>query len=348
VSTILKALRRLEQEKEGRADRPLREQIAGATAEAAPAVQAGPRRWIILAGGVAGGVAAGLAILFFVGGDEAAPPETASPETAGATAGANRRLPRAAAAPAQRARPLPGRLPADELPPQVAVVPREPASPRLVDDPDPLLEPPRAPAAASPPGERRPFRRGAAARALPGGHRLPGDEPGTAQPEPGALARAIAPAPEASERPIPGSRPGGTPEPALVPPTPPTPEALPEPAPAPPTPETVPELAALPEPAPAPPTPETVPEPAPPPPAPQEEPVPAPKPVAPASAAVVVARTVWHPLPDRRRAVVELEGESRSVHEGDRVAGYLVETIEPSGIVLSRDGVALRRGIGER
>ena len=64
----------------------------------------------------------------------------------------------------------------------------------------------------------------------------------------------------------------------------------------------------------------------------------------------VVERTQWHPLADRRTAWLRLEGEdeAREVVEGDVIAGMLVAKIEPSGIVLERNGEQLRRGLGGR
>jgi hypothetical protein len=64
-----------------------------------------------------------------------------------------------------------------------------------------------------------------------------------------------------------------------------------------------------------------------------------------------VERTIWHPSPEKRRAIVRV-GDSREtieVLEGDRVEGWRVESIEPGEISL-RDplgGPTLRKRVGE-
>jgi hypothetical protein len=63
--------------------------------------------------------------------------------------------------------------------------------------------------------------------------------------------------------------------------------------------------------------------------------------------AVRVKRTQWHPEPARRSAEVDVSGRSESVHEGDVVGDYVVTEIRPSGVVLSRDGQRIERGIGK-
>ena len=70
----------------------------------------------------------------------------------------------------------------------------------------------------------------------------------------------------------------------------------------------------------------------------------------PASTAMMrVSRTVWHPSLERRLAFVSLGDSSRSlrVREGDAVGTFVVQRIEPSGVVFIRDGVEVRRGVGE-
>ncbi|MBT36977.1 MAG: hypothetical protein CL938_00310 [Deltaproteobacteria bacterium] len=64
---------------------------------------------------------------------------------------------------------------------------------------------------------------------------------------------------------------------------------------------------------------------------------------------VRVAQTTWHPSAARRTAVVTLaSGDEREVHEGDEVGGLVISKIEPSGVVF-RDGSAeVRRRIGEQ
>ena len=63
---------------------------------------------------------------------------------------------------------------------------------------------------------------------------------------------------------------------------------------------------------------------------------------------VDVLRTVWHPHPDRRLALLLLPGESaaRELREGETAEGWTVLTIEPSGVVLLHDGVQLRAAVG--
>jgi hypothetical protein len=71
---------------------------------------------------------------------------------------------------------------------------------------------------------------------------------------------------------------------------------------------------------------------------------------APPVAAVQVARTHWHPTPDKRIAIVEVEGRPGPVelHEGDLVGSLVVGTIQPSGVVFLRDGVEVRQPVGTR
>jgi hypothetical protein len=63
--------------------------------------------------------------------------------------------------------------------------------------------------------------------------------------------------------------------------------------------------------------------------------------------ALRVERTTWHPLAERRLAVVDVAGEgARELREGDPVAGATVATIEPSGVVFRFDGRDVRRKVG--
>jgi hypothetical protein len=63
---------------------------------------------------------------------------------------------------------------------------------------------------------------------------------------------------------------------------------------------------------------------------------------------VTVERTVWHPLADRRVAVVALADRAESVelHEGDALGPLVVAEIEPTGVVFVHEGVELRRSVG--
>jgi hypothetical protein len=62
-----------------------------------------------------------------------------------------------------------------------------------------------------------------------------------------------------------------------------------------------------------------------------------------------VERTVWHPIAERRVALIEFErsAERREIREGDAVGPLIVSKIEPSGVVFVHDGVEVRRRIGE-
>lgn len=70
--------------------------------------------------------------------------------------------------------------------------------------------------------------------------------------------------------------------------------------------------------------------------------------VAKPSASVRVARTQWHPDPDRRIAWVEVAGSvaMREVREGERIGPYLVREIEPAAVVFGDGSVEVRREVG--
>jgi hypothetical protein len=62
-----------------------------------------------------------------------------------------------------------------------------------------------------------------------------------------------------------------------------------------------------------------------------------------------VEGTVWHPRPARRAAdLIGRNGASLHVREGDSVLGYQVLEITPSSVVFGRDGETARKRIGER
>jgi hypothetical protein len=65
---------------------------------------------------------------------------------------------------------------------------------------------------------------------------------------------------------------------------------------------------------------------------------------------IFVASTVWHPIADRRVAVVEIggNGESVEIREGDMIGPLVVGEIEPSGVYFTNNGVELRRRVGAR
>jgi hypothetical protein len=160
----------------------------------------------------------------------------------------------------------------------------------------------------------------------------------------GAPAPAAAPAPSASPAPAPAaalaSAPAPAPaEPPAAAPTPTSPVELPAPRAAAATPSGPIERPA--------PRREERREPAPPRVAAAPPPAPAPTPSGADGAEVRVKRTQWHPESARRSADLELAGKSESVREGDVVGEYVVTEIRPSGVVLTRDGETIERGIGQ-
>jgi len=350
VSTILKALRRLEEDKaRGGAPRPLREEVASGPRER-------PRRggapWALLGALVFGGGLGASAWWFWPYERAAEPVEVAAAPAAIAPAAAPDDIAPAAApddigapsapaeAPAYEAdTPLtaeqllaqlqgagsdePADLSDDALESLVEVVERPPAMPRIAP-----VEP--TPAVAAP---AAPERRVAVAR-----KRTPESEPAAGSVRPAAAPRAAAPEPTA---PSPSIRPAAE--------TSPRPPIASAPAP----------VVARPAPAQRavpdderdwPVTSEWQEEPA------KLEPsrIEAPRstsgssPVSTAGAAdVKVKRTQWHPERVRRSAEIVLAGKDRSVHEGDVIGDYVVSEIRPSGVVLSRDGEQIERGIGK-
>jgi hypothetical protein len=69
-----------------------------------------------------------------------------------------------------------------------------------------------------------------------------------------------------------------------------------------------------------------------------------------ATPGVSVLRTIWHPKAERRTALLEVTGgeSPHEYREGDRVGSFTLLRIEPSGVVFERDGVELREKIGAR
>lgn len=63
---------------------------------------------------------------------------------------------------------------------------------------------------------------------------------------------------------------------------------------------------------------------------------------------VRVARTQWHPSPERRVAWVEVEGMTalREVREGERVGPYVVREIEAAAVLFADGNAVLRREVG--
>ena len=343
MSTILKALRRLEEEKAAAEEpRPLREQIASS-----PRGAQRPRRggWLAAGGALVLGVATGGALIWWLFGNPTPAPVVAA---AAPVAPAPPPPVPVVAASAPAAAPGP---PEQAFASDVEIVDRPEALP-LVADSDPVHLGPIEPK----PGSVRPVQSSAAAeRARQAAlaeynaaerARL-GLAPEIAAPSPPApaepvpilpaqtvAAQAMTPAPEAVPAPV---APPELPTPARVAQAP-----AREVAAAQPTPKVA---AADPAPKAAPPKPAAA-NPAARKPAPEPAPPPAP-PAAP-EIAVSVEKTQWHPLADRRIAWLRVPGdpEPRRVVEGDVVDGLLIAHIEPSGVVFERDGEKIRRPLG--
>jgi len=322
MSTILKALRRLEQEREAQKEQPLREQVLAEPVRRASV----PRMPLLVVAGATGAVIVIGLFFFFAGGQEEAPPE-AGPVTAalrpvtpapGGPEIAPRRVPPdrssldrpALQAPtprngvARRATPPPTRRTPVSPPPQKAASPRVPPTQQAAA----VVPPPRVAPAAAAIEAARPVKVAAA-----------------------PAAETAAPAPQA-KRDLPPEI--AKIDPGDAPSAPPVEVARRE-DPATPTVE-LPTLPAVPEPVPAEPVPGVVGRP--------EVVDRAPLPV------LFVARTLWHPSPERRIAVLEVEGRDAPVelHEGDAVGDAVIREIGPSAVVFEHRGVELRRRVGRR
>jgi hypothetical protein len=329
MSTILKALRRLEHEK-AKVDRPLREQVAGADGD--DGGSASSRRWPILVGGVLAGVAAGLAVLFAMRHEAAGPaPSGSAPPAAEAAAprGGRGQLapikPKREPAVAAARPPAPAPAPAEVE--DVAVVPRQPARPRLAAGDSVLPREDEALEAEAPVPEA------VAAAPIP----VPAARPPAPTPVPARTPMPAVPA-GGAEQPAQG---GGAPRAAAPP-------VAAQSAPAP----TAGAVVAKPAAAPRPPVAAVTP---------AQKLAPAVAKAATPSAAAKrptapdafpelrVERTLWHPLPDRRMAVIEVPGLGpQEFHEGaEVVAGARIALIEPSGVVFRFEGKDVRRKIGE-
>jgi hypothetical protein len=365
MSTILKALRRLEHEKSSHTERPLREQVVNA-----PESKRGVSMALAVGGTFAAGLALGAAALILwprpdavVAAVQAPAAVAAGPESDATQAGARDLI---AAAPETSPVPVVERAP--NLPRQafespVAVVERKAR---------PGEEPTVIELTATPPGDGPPPEgvRPAAEAMKPRPRFRP--QPRIRPPPTVALTRTPEPSGPATSADLPEGvrvafpdRPAPPPpeSPAGVAPSPATKVATAVPRSARTLPEITPKIAmpptALPVPTAAPrPNAEAAPEAATaPPPAPiqvaREKPVKPPVSIAasasaPSMASVQVARTHWHPTPEKRIAIVEVAGRPAPIelHEGDRVGSLVVGTIEPSGVVFLRDGVEVRKPIG--
>jgi hypothetical protein len=331
LSTILKALRRLEEEKAVTEEaRPLREQIASA-----PRGAQRPRRsgWLAAAGALVLGAATGGALIWSLFGTPAPAPVVAAAPVAPPAP--------AVAVPEPPVAPGP---PEDAFASDVQMVERPDALP-LVADSEPVQPGPSEPK----PGQVRPVessaaaeraRQAALAEYAAAARARRGLPPENAQPSPPVPAEPVPvlPAPEQ----IAAAPEAVAPAPVAAPVAP----APPQPAPIVPAPANE-IVAAQPAPKPAPPVEKKQPaakpaaakraaEPAPPPPA------------AVPRIAVSVEKTQWHPLADRRIAWVRVPGDPDALRvvEGDVVDGLLISAIEPSGVVFERDGEKIRRPLG--
>jgi hypothetical protein len=72
-------------------------------------------------------------------------------------------------------------------------------------------------------------------------------------------------------------------------------------------------------------------------------------PAPPAAPEVRVEKTVWHPDPKRREAVVSVTGRDGvvRVQEGDTVGLLVVSEIQPTGVRFTHQGVPLERRVGD-
>ncbi|MEM7409558.1 MAG: hypothetical protein AAF430_04885 [Myxococcota bacterium] len=354
MSTILKALRRLEEEKAATHEgRPLREEIAGPTP---PPSRDSGTPWGAAVLALLLGLSAGAGVFWWMSSGEAdggtTPPTVAAaapPGEAPAPPPADVRPPPLPPIPSEQLSPPPAIDPPTGPPEkafasEVEVLARPTPAPRIAD------ANPIAPSDTPKPGSERPVTSSSAARRA---RQAAADRAAAAVPAPPAEGPPVREAPAPPPEPI---RVAKAPAPE---PTPPAPRAAPpEPKPAAPEPvakEPAPSQRADAgphpyKPAPPPKTKEPAAKTAPP--APRAEVPPPPPPEAPAASAPAfrVERTHWHPAADRRVAWLLLEGESESrrLVEGDVLGELIVKQIEPAAIVLeSATGEELRRKIGD-
>ena len=312
MSTILRALRRLEQEK---AEDPLADLHDNVVAP--PPAQVS-RKWrgavmVVGAAVTAAGLGGALTWQLLGGTNEIAP------------IGVPRAEPVAAVAPAPRALTARDERPSDaDLENALASLRRNPAFAVAPMGGSAGL----APVAAAPPTARADPPREISSEVVI--HQRPRPTPAASAPDPvqpappapPPVAAAVppartAPAPEPLRQPV--ARPAELPAPSRRPAV--VPEPLAEPV----------EVAAL------------VPEP-------EAQPEPAPPGESSEIPVVTVTRTVWHPKPERRSAIVEVAGNPAPVElkEGDRLGVLVLTQIKPSGVVFDYEGVELVRKIGAR
>jgi len=350
MSTILKALQRLEDEKVAEVERPLDERIVARRASPRPTLHLGLAIGIAAVSGVAVAVAA---FLLWPGRDDSdarlaqQPPSATSPVAAAAPA------PVVAAEQSQPELPRPAVpvVPEQAQPSQIQVEDRVEVVERLdalpvdsVESAD--LSEPAEPLVVTRPTTKRP----AAQKAeMPVVRETKPEVARQAEPEvepaPEIVTRAPKPRPAAayvrSEQPPAVERPAPVAEPSAK-----NVARLPEPAPkTEPTPNT--ERAPKAEPAPT------------------TEPAPlaiaaaAPKPEAirPAEQKIIprakvpaltLERTIWHPDPSRRLAIVKLldSEEPLQLKEGDAIGPLVVKSIKPSSVVFDHDGIQVTYTVG--
>jgi len=390
MSTILKALRRLEEENSAQSQRPLREEVTRGPSSAKSRRGSWPL-WVALLGlGVAAG--AGALTFWHLGStpEPAQPPRLAAagssePREEPAAAAKRPSKPRAANPGRRRSAPYPApaptaasepELPAAALASNVEVMKRPPAEPRIAaSEPS---EPPASTRARS----AQPRRLDPAE--IPGRHKYPdmrvrsGSAPsiaaqGEAAEPSGGVAATDAPATSQAATATPvqeaRSRAAVAPEtkpraeqprevasdPVVVAVAPQPERAAPKPAaasavaPA----RDAEKPAAAPKPEPKPKVEESSKKPAKSSAAPPREREPAEAASSEITRAEIpdlrVERTVWHPIAERRVALIEFErsAERLEIREGDAVGPLVVSKIEPSGVVFVHDGVEVRRRIGE-
>ena len=340
VSTILKALRRLEREKAVPEDgRSLREAVATGSGEPTPVVARPGWLFPLIFLLLGTGFGAGLLLAWPDDPVEtAAAPPAAHPEP---TAEAPRAAPVRPASPQVRLEPVrraeavpevaepEPRGESDPYASPVAVVARPERKPRIPPAPSPAEVP---------------------ATVAPSAAEI--SEPEVSVPPP-VVAQVPEPDPWLTEQPAPRTTPQTPPvlPPATSLPEPPPPAPRAEPS------REAPETrASASEVEPAPPV-DPAPAPAPPPvveppkpeakPAPQPEPALAPE-LAPAPApALQVVRTWWHPVAERREALLLVEGEEQRVREGQSFGDAVVTRIDLDGVLFTMGDRELVRKVGD-
>jgi hypothetical protein len=331
VSTILKALQRLEDEKSAQGDRSLNEQIVARRSRAAA-----NGRWLMIGIALIGGVAVGSSALYFwpTGGapaldatpeavPPAMPPTASQPDTKALTPESpSKPLESARAARAQKREPAANRA-ATPVSPVVEVVKRLDAEPAA--DPVPAEQ---SGAKTASPGTNRPGDRRRVAKQS--AKKQSGSTPTErTNPRPAAVASKRVPEPKVAAAPV---------VVAAVDPT----EDATRTATAP-----VEDVAVIADP------PLGAAEPS--------QPISAPT-TSPTSLTrdqkvvhraeiplLIVDQTIWHPDGDRRLAVVELvnSGEALRLREGDAVGPLVIWEIKPGGVLFNHDGVEVEYRVGQ-